>query len=70
MKTKSVFILTMLIGIVIAGCSKKPEQKTLEEVKETELISKQFPEAQKEVKAVLDSLFASIQNRNIEELLS
>jgi ketosteroid isomerase-like protein len=67
MKTKMIFTLIMIFGIVITGCKQKEEK--VEEVK-IDLINDEFPEAKKEVKSVLDSLFVSIQNREIDELLS
>lgn len=70
MKTKLVLVLVMIFGIITTGCNQKQEKKEVEEVKEMDFVSEQFPEAQKEVKAVLDSLFVSIQKRDIDKLLS
>ena len=70
MKTRLAFSLLMILGIMLVSCTQKQEKTEVEEIKKVDFVSEQFPDAQKEVKSVLDSLFVSIQNRNIDELLS
>ena len=64
-----IFALIMIFGIIITGCKQKEEKDDVKEVR-IDLINDDFSEAKQEVKSVLDSLFASIQNREIDELLS
>ncbi|WP_053991604.1 nuclear transport factor 2 family protein [Mangrovimonas sp. TPBH4] len=67
---KIVFLkVTLLALFFLSGCKEKEKEST-PDIKEVDLIAESFPKAQQEVKAVLDSLFVSIQNRDIDELLS
>ncbi|WP_047544973.1 YybH family protein [Psychroserpens sp. Hel_I_66] len=72
MRTKVFFVLVIIFGIVITGCKQTEEKAEVEDIEEVkiDLINDEFPEEKKEVKAVLDSLFMSIQQRETEELLS
>lgn len=69
MKSKMIFVWIMILGIVITGCKQKEAEVEVAEVK-IDFINDEFPKAKEEVKAVLDSLFVSIQKRDIDELLS
>lgn len=64
--TSSIFLSAFMFLI---GC-KENQEKNVQEAPKADLIKDNFPDKQQEVKAVLDSLFVSIQNREIEELLS
>ncbi len=70
MKSRQVFSLLMISGILLTGCCQKQEKVEVAAVDKMDFVSEQFPNAQKEVKAVLDSLFVSIQKRDVDELLS
>ncbi|THD67402.1 hypothetical protein E7Z59_07000 [Robertkochia marina] len=59
----------ILLCITIVGCKQQEEKIEIVET-QVDIINDEFPEKKQEVKAVLDSLFLSIQNKDIDELLS
>ena len=67
MKTKLIFALIMIFGIIITGC-KQVEQK-VEEVK-IDLVNDEFPESQAEIREVFDGIWKSIEEKDIDKLIS
>jgi ketosteroid isomerase-like protein len=69
MKANITLALIILSGLLIAGCNQNQQnQKNTD--KGIDIINDEFPEAQVEIKAVLDSLFRSLQNKDAESLKS
>ncbi len=67
MKSKMTFALIMILGILITGC-KQTDQKA-KEVK-IDLINDEFPESQAEIREVFDGILKSIEEKDIEKLIS
>ena len=69
MKTKMIFTLIVIFGIVITGCKQKEEKAEIDEVK-IDIINDEFPESQAEIKEVLNGIFKSIQDKDADKLIS
>ena len=69
MKTKIIFALIMIFGIVITGCKQKEEKVEIEEVK-IDLLNDEFPEAKQEVKLTMDSIAQSAKDGDLDKLIS
>jgi ketosteroid isomerase-like protein len=68
METKWALLATIIIGIIISGCGRDEGSKV--EKGEIDIITYQFPEAQAEIKVVLDGIFKSIQDKDADKLIS
>lgn len=69
MKTETTLLIIMTAFFLLPKCTENQEKKLSVE-NTVDIIDEKFPTAQEEVKAVLDSLFLSIQNRDVDQLLS
>lgn len=69
MKTKMIFAIIMIFGIVITGCNQKEEKVEIEEVK-IDLLNDEFPEAKQEVKLTMDSIAQSVKDGDLDKLIS
>lgn len=69
MKTKMIFALIMIFGIVITGCKQKEEEVEIEEVK-IDLLNDEFPEAKEEIKLTMDSIGQSVKDGDLDKLIS
>jgi len=69
MKTKMIYALVMIFGIVITGCKQKEEKVEIEEVK-IDLLNDEFPEAKQEVKLTMDSIAQSAKDGDLDKLIS
>lgn len=67
MKTKLIFTLIMICGIMITGC-KQTEPKT--ESEKIDLINDDFPEAKAEITKVMDTIWQCIAEKKIDKLIS
>ena len=69
MKAKITLALIILSGILLVGCNQnKQNQKNTD--KGIDIINDEFPDAQAEIKVIVDSIFKSIQNKDAESLKS
>ena len=68
MKTKLTLILLIVFSILLPSCEEKEDIKTKET--EIDLINNEFPEAQADIKEVLDGIFKSIQEKDADKLIS
>ncbi len=69
MNIKLLLILVTALFCIIAGCDANAENQEAEEQK-IDLISDQFPEAQAEIKEVLDGIFQSFVDKDADKLIS
>ncbi len=69
MKTKIIFVLIMIFGIVITGCKQKEAKVEIEEVK-IDLLNEEFPKAKQEVKLTMDSIAQSAKDGDLDKLIS
>ena len=69
MKTKSIIALFILFVILTAGCKGEGQITGIEGAK-SDIISDEFPASQAEIKAVLNGIFKSIQDKNADKLIS
>ena len=69
MKTKMIFALIMIFGIVITGCKQEEKKVEVVEVK-IDLLNDEFPEAKQEVKLTMDSIAQSAKDGNLDKLIS
>lgn len=69
MKTKMIYALIMIFGILITGCKQKEEKVKIEEVK-IDLLNDEFLEAQQEVKLTMDSIAQSVKDGDLDKLIS
>ena len=69
MRTKLIFVMIMIFGIVITSCKEKEEKVEVEEVK-VDLINDEFPEAKSEVMALMEDLTQSIKDGDVDKLIS
>lgn len=67
MKTKLTFVLIMISGILITGCTQK--EQTVEKVK-IDIINDEFPEAQQEVMETFGAIAQSIKDGDMDKLIS
>lgn len=68
MKTKFTFIAIIIFSIILSSCSE--DDAMVDEQEKVDLINNTFPEAQGEVQTALDGIFKSIQDQDIDKLLS
>ena len=59
MKTKLTIILIVTLGFLFTSCKEKEEKAYMEEVK-VDIINDEFPEAQAEIKNILDEDYAYV----------
>ncbi len=69
MKSKMTFVLIMIFGIVITGCKRKEQKIEVEEVK-IDLVNDEFSEAKIEVMALMDELKQSINDGDVDKIIS
>jgi ketosteroid isomerase-like protein len=69
MKSKMTFVLIMIFGIVITGCKQKEQKIEVEEVK-IDLVNDEFSEAKIEVMALMDELKQSINDGDVDKIIS
>ncbi|HAT63100.1 MAG TPA: hypothetical protein DCS66_00660 [Flavobacteriaceae bacterium] len=69
MKTKMIFALVMILGIVITSCKEKEEKVAVEEVK-IDLINDEFPEAKLELLETWDSIVQSVKDGDLDKLIA
>ena len=69
MKTNITLTLIILSGILIVGCNQNQQDQKYTD-KGIDIINDEFPVAQAEIKATVDSIFKSIQNKDAESLKS
>jgi ketosteroid isomerase-like protein len=69
MKTKFTFLSIIILSIMITSCDKKEDLNAAEKAS-IDLINNEFPEAKAEIKAVLDGIFKSIQEKDADKLIS
>jgi len=69
MKAKITLALIILSGILIVGCNQN-QQNEINIDKKVDIINDEFPEVQAEIKAVVDSIFKCLQNKDAESLRS
>ena len=69
MKTKMIFALVMILGIVITSCKQKEEKVAVEEVK-IDLINDEFPEAKQELLETWDSIVQSVKDGDLDKLIA
>lgn len=70
MKTKPTLVFTFVILLILSGCKEKPEETVVEEVPKVDLINDEFPEAQKEVVALMEELKQTIIDGDVDKLIS
>ena len=63
------FVLIMIFGIVITGCKRKEQKIEVEEVK-IDLVNDEFSEAKIEVMALMDELKQSINDGDVDKIIS
>ena len=69
MKAKITFALIFLSGILIAGCDQNQKSPKKADMS-IDIINDDFPDAQAEIKVIVDNIFKSIQNKDAERLKS
>jgi ketosteroid isomerase-like protein len=69
MKTRIKLPMVILLGILILGCNQNTQNQESEEIKK-DIINEEFPEAQTEIKEVLDGIFQSIKDKDPDKLHS
>ena len=69
MKTKMIFALVMILGIVITSCKQKEEKVAVEEVK-IDLINDEFPEGKQELLETWDSIVQSVKDGDLDKLIA
>ncbi|MEC3906130.1 nuclear transport factor 2 family protein [Tamlana sp. 2201CG12-4] len=69
MKIKLTLVLIIIFGIVITGCKQNEEKVEVQEVK-VDLLNDEFPDAKKEIKLTMDSIAKSVQDADIDKLIS
>ena len=69
MKTKMIFALIMIFGIVITSCKEKEEKVEVEEVK-VDLINDEFPEAKQELLETWDGIVQSLKDGDMDKLIA
>ena len=69
MKSKMIFALIMIFGIVITGCKQKEQKIEVEEVK-IDLVNDEFSKAKIEVMALMDELKQSINDGDVDKIIS
>lgn len=69
MKSKMIFALILVFGIILVGCKEKDEKIAIEEGK-VDLLNEAFPEAQQEVKMTIDSIVQSVKDRDLDRLIA
>ena len=69
MNTKLITILIFMLVAMTIGCNSRVKNQETEEMK-MDLINEKFPEAQAEIKEVLEGMFQSIKDKNSDQLYS
>lgn len=69
MRAKLTFTLITILGILIVGCKQKEQKVEVEEVK-IDLVNDEFPEQKAEVMALMAELKQTIEDGDIDKLIS
>ena len=69
MKAKMTLTLILLFGILIIGCKQSLQNQKAGDTS-IDIINDEFPEAQAEIKVIVDGIFKSIQAKDAEKLKS
>ena len=69
MKTKLTFVLLIIFGILFTSCKQKEENVAIEVVN-MDLVNDEFPEQKAEVMALMDELKQTINDGDIDKLIS
>lgn len=69
MKTKMIFALITIFGIIITGCKQEEKKVEVKEVK-IDLINDEFPEGKQEVIKTWDAIVQSIKDGDMDKLIA
>ncbi|MCK0160017.1 YybH family protein [Allomuricauda sp. F6463D] len=69
MRTKLIFVMIMILGIVVTSCEEKEEKVEVAEVK-VDLINDEFPEAKQEIMKTWDDIAQSLKDGNMDKLIA
>jgi ketosteroid isomerase-like protein len=72
MKTKMIFVLIMIFGIVITGCKQKEQKVEIVEVEEVkiDLVNDEFPEEKQELLETWDAIVQSLKDGDMDKLIA
>jgi len=69
MRSKTTFVLIMILAIAITGCKQKEEKVEVEEVK-IDLINDEFSEAKQELLETWDGIVQSLKDGDMDKLIA
>ncbi|HLV13745.1 MAG TPA: nuclear transport factor 2 family protein [Xanthomarina sp.] len=69
MRTKLIFVMIIIFGIVITSCKEKVEKVEVAEVK-IDLINDEFPEAKQELLDTWDDIVQSLKDGDMDKLMA
>lgn len=69
MKSNLAVTMVVVLGLLVTSCKEKDQQTPVEEVT-IDIVKDEYPEAEAEIKEVLEGIFKSINDKDADKLIS